>query len=59
MEMTKQQLHNRTIKMIHGCQSLGQVKTAENYALLAGLRLDPHVIEALKTMREIFNIYRP
>jgi hypothetical protein len=58
LNMTNQQLYERTIRMICGCQNMGQVQTAENYALLAGLRFNLHVIEALKTMKEIFNIYR-
>jgi hypothetical protein len=51
-------MKERVIRVIHSCARQEQLKAAETYACLAGLRLDPHVNEALKTMKEIFNIYR-
>ncbi len=51
-------LKYRVVKVIHSCNREEQLQAAETYACLAGLRLDPIVNEAIKTMNEIFNIYR-
>lgn len=41
-------------RVITTCQNQTQVNAAENYACLAGLRIDPIVNEALTTMKLIF-----
>lgn len=52
------QMIERVVRVIHSCNRQEQLKAAEQYACLAGVRTNPIVNEALKTMSEIFNIWK-
>lgn len=56
--MTKEERIERPIehavRVIQSCRNLEQVKSAETYSLLAGVRLHPTVNEVLETMKQTF-----
>jgi hypothetical protein len=50
----KANLRKHVWGVITSCQNQEQLNAAENYACLAGLRVNPIVNEAINTMKQIF-----